>query len=48
MRLAPQKLFFPHYTPEFAGLVRAEREKLPETRGEVMVLEDAGAAFVLG
>lgn len=47
MGLAPDHLFFPHYSPEFEPLVQRERVKLPPTTA-VVALADAGPAYVVG
>ncbi|EOD21443.1 hypothetical protein EMIHUDRAFT_444465 [Emiliania huxleyi CCMP1516] len=47
MSLAPDHLFFPHYSPEFEPLVQRERVKLPPTTA-VVALADAGPAYVVG
>lgn len=53
MGLAPRKLFFPHYTPEFEDLVTVEAAKLNAgDKGaagvEVVRLEDEGATYIAG
>lgn len=53
MRLAPRKVFFPHYTAEYEELVLQEAAKLAKPVDEpydieVIRLEDEGNAYIVG